>query len=187
MSNSVLQLTQIRLVRTQQFSIRWLLFMTVSICTILAVLPSDQGRAKQANQTQLFERARLSETITVHAAGRGNPSLNLSDGHNLLVAFAGEPKLQQLLVANQAQALSLCAADFDEDGVPDLVSGYSNASQGILTLYRGNVDAIYPNSPEAGSGTYRLPGATSDRTIWRPSASHASQPGQIEPSTMNGR
>src|SRR5262249_1263709 len=36
-----------------------------------------------------------------------------------------------------------------EDGVPDLVCGYGHGSGGILVLRRGNIDSIYPNSPEA--------------------------------------
>jgi len=37
----------------------------------------------------------------------------------------------------------------DEDGVADLVSGYEYQGRGIVTVLRGNVDSIYPNSPEA--------------------------------------
>src|SRR5205823_3295644 len=33
--------------------------------------------------------ARLSETISIHAAGRGNPAINLSDGHDLLTSYVG--------------------------------------------------------------------------------------------------
>src|SRR5207247_5757286 len=49
--------------------------------------------------------------------------------------------------------------DFDEDGVPDLISGYDcgtcstnlslSDTPGLLTLHRGNVDSIYPNTAEA--------------------------------------
>jgi hypothetical protein len=45
---------------------------------------------------------------------------------------------------------ALASADFDEDGVPDLVTGYANSGTGgTLSIQRGNLDAIYPNSPEA--------------------------------------
>ena len=45
---------------------------------------------------------------------------------------------------------ALASADFDEDGVPDLVTGYANsATGGTFSIQRGNLDAIYPNSPEA--------------------------------------
>jgi hypothetical protein len=44
---------------------------------------------------------------------------------------------------------ALASADFDEDGVPDLVGGYAAGERGALTLNRGNADAAYPHSPEA--------------------------------------
>src|SRR3989442_7366439 len=95
------------------------------------------------------ELARLSKTVSVHAAGRGNPTINLSDGHDVLSSYVGPEELRSALEQNQAEPLSLAAADFDEDGVPDLVSGYSYNGQGIVTLLRGNVDSIYPNASEA--------------------------------------
>src|SRR5207253_8937804 len=103
----------------------------------------------QPADNQPGELARLSETISVHAAGRGNPTINLSDGHDLLTSYVGREELRNALEQNQAEPLSLASADFDEDGVPDLISGYSYNGQGIVTLWRGNVDAIYPNAPEA--------------------------------------
>ena len=47
------------------------------------------------------------------------------------------------------QPLALASADLDEDGVPDLICGYALDQGGRLTVYRGNVDSIYPNTPEA--------------------------------------
>src|SRR5262249_20514791 len=93
--------------------------------------------------------AQMSKAVSIQAAGRGNPYLNLSDGHELFTNYVGDPQLVEALESNQAKPLSLASADFDEDGVPDLVSGYAGAGGGIITLPRGNVDAIYPNSPEA--------------------------------------
>jgi all-beta uncharacterized protein/S-layer family protein len=93
--------------------------------------------------------ARPSGQVSIQAAGRGNPAVNLTDGRDVLTSFVGEAELVQALSENRAQGLSLASADFDEDGVPDLVSGYACASGGIITIHRGNVDSIYPNSPEA--------------------------------------
>ena len=74
-------------------------------------------------------------------------------------SYTGPPELQSALIENSAKPLALAAADFDEDGTPDLVSGYALDERGLLTLHRGNVDAIYPHSAEAqarraeGTGT----------------------------------
>src|SRR5438128_8147672 len=124
----------------------------LTIC-LLPFLVHTFGETKspktQLADNQPGELARLSTTISVHAAGRGNPSISLSDGHDLLTSYIGPNELRQALEQNLAEPLSLATADFDEDGVPDLVSGYSYNGQGIVTLLRGNVDAIYPNAPEA--------------------------------------
>jgi hypothetical protein len=89
----------------------------------------------------------LGSQAVVRAAGRGAPQINLTDGFEILPvssAAAIEPASQPRLFA----PLSLTQADFNEDGVPDLVCGYV-AGGGVLTLHPGNVDSIYPNSPEA--------------------------------------
>ena len=78
----------------------------------------------------------------------GTPAINLNDGHDVLTSYVGPEDLRLALEQNQAVPLSLATADFDDDGVPDLASGYGNGERGIVTLLRGNVDAIYPNARE---------------------------------------
>jgi hypothetical protein len=56
---------------------------------------------------------------------------------------------QGVLDDERARPLALAAADFDEDGVPDLVAGYGVDAGGVITLRRGNVDSIFPNTPAA--------------------------------------
>ncbi|HYN24330.1 MAG TPA: hypothetical protein VES69_04740, partial [Pyrinomonadaceae bacterium] len=115
--------------------------------------PNEQG-----DVIQPAELARLSENVNVHASGRGNPLISLGDGRELLTAYVGPEELRAALEQNRAEPLSLASADFDEDGVPDLISGYGYEGRGIVTLLRGNVDAAYPNSPDAqrrrASGTF---------------------------------
>jgi hypothetical protein len=75
-------------------------------------------------------------------------NLNLADSFKVPTVYSDvlrEQKLKQSI----GMPLTLAAADFDEDGMPDLVSGYASQGGGVLTLHRGNVDAVYPNSPEA--------------------------------------
>ncbi|HKQ97669.1 MAG TPA: hypothetical protein VJV75_07335 [Candidatus Polarisedimenticolia bacterium] len=47
-------------------------------------------------------------------------------------------------------ARALAKGDFDEDGVPDLLVAHTGADgRGAIAIHRGNIDAIYPNQPEA--------------------------------------
>src|SRR5213080_397918 len=96
-----------------------------------------------------LQRARLSERISARISGPRDPRLSLSEGHDLITAYEGPETLRLGLQRNKAEARSLVSADYDEDGVPDLVSGYAYDGHGIITVHRGNVDSIYPNAPEA--------------------------------------
>lgn len=120
--------------------------------TIVSVAPVNSMR------THPMSTPNSKGSITVHAAGRGNPWINLTDGRDLPTGYTGASKLQRVLDQNLARPLALASADFDEDGVPDLIGGYAGSGGGIITLHRGNVDSLYPNAPEAqqrkANGTY---------------------------------
>lgn len=92
-------------------------------------------------------RAQTQGRVLLHTVGRGHPWLNLSDGMALATAYTGQYALKRAMAAGTADPLSLATADFDEDGVPDLVVGYGEPLG--LAMHRGNVDAIYPNALEA--------------------------------------
>lgn len=96
-----------------------------------------------------FERARLSERISVRATSPGDRTVSLREGRELVSHYKGAEELQHALEQNLAAPRSLASADFDEDGVPDLVSGYAYLGRGIVTVHRGNVDSVYPNAPGA--------------------------------------
>ncbi len=87
--------------------------------------------------------------VTIHAAGRGNPFINFLDGRVIPASFSGADKLAAAMESPGVKGLALAAADFDEDGMPDLVASYENGAGGLLSLHFGNVDAVYPNTPEA--------------------------------------
>src|SRR6266849_2112814 len=75
--------------------------------------------------------------------------VRLSHSRELRLSYTGKPEAQRMLASNTAQPAALATADFDEDGVPDLACGYRIPNGGLVTVQRGNVDAIYPNAPEA--------------------------------------
>ncbi len=91
--------------------------------------------------------------ITTHTARRSNPwinsprRINLRDARDLPSEYIGARGLSELLRQNLTTPTALTSADFDEDGVPDLVCGYIGPSGGMVTLHRGNVYSIYPNQP----------------------------------------
>src|SRR5215510_13390721 len=60
----------------------------------------------------------------IHAAS-GNPLIKLSDGFELSGDFSGESDVDSFLKQGMAQPLAMASADFDEDGVPDLISTYA--------------------------------------------------------------
>ena len=130
--------------------------LTVSVILLLAPFASRAYLSNlgfSSGHHQAFgiatrPRARLSATPTVQAA-HINPEISLQNGYDLLTTYTGPAELTKALEQNLAQPLSLASADFDEDGVPDLISGYSYGGRGIVTLLRGNIDSIYPNAPEA--------------------------------------
>ncbi len=110
----------------------------VMVMTLVAPLP---GWAQEPGNNN--------DPVPLHAAGRGTPWINLQDGLDLPVDYDGPTRLLEALVGTRNQPLALAAVDLDEDGVPDLVSGYAGPSDGIIALHRGNADAIYANSSEA--------------------------------------
>jgi CSLREA domain-containing protein len=63
----------------------------------------------------------------------------LGASHSLHLQFPGE----------QPRPLSMATGDFDEDGVNDLVIGYALAKGGSITVLRGNLDALAPQTHES--------------------------------------
>jgi hypothetical protein len=85
----------------------------------------------------------------IAASGRGAPWLALGDGVAVPTVFEGPDGVVRSLGASRARPLAMVSDDFDEDGVRDLAVGYGDGADGIVTLFRGDVAAIHPNSPEA--------------------------------------
>ncbi len=51
------------------------------------------------------------------------------------------------------RAAALASADFDEDGVPDLVRGDAGPDGGHLTVYKGDAQALFPRRAAEWNGT----------------------------------
>ena len=131
--------------------ILWLsLSLGIGLVLIQSVFFTRSASTAGSTPTQpTHQLARLSTEVTVQAVGPANPLINPGSGRELLTSFRGSSDAQAALEQNLARPTVLAAADFDEDGTADLIAGYAGPSGGMLTIHRGNVDAVYPNSPEA--------------------------------------
>jgi uncharacterized repeat protein (TIGR01451 family) len=85
------------------------------------------------------------------------PKIWLQDSQPLSVTHVGPAAASMGL----AQPLSMVSADFDRDGVQDLLVGYSTPGGGVLSLHRGNLDAFAPQSEASfqaiGRGEFSAP------------------------------
>ena len=110
---------------------------------------------KIAMPRHVLGEGRLQNAATSPASAspiKRDPSFQLPDAQPMPVEYSGEVNpegLDQELGLYLAEPRALAAGDFDEDGVPDLICGYGGTRKGVLTLHRGNVDAIYPHHPAA--------------------------------------
>ena len=144
----------------------------VLICsTALGALPELSKSFFAPLQNSIFSSNPATETrkgtqgqVSLLAAGRGLPHINLSDGKEIVTGYAGPQHLAQSLLQGQSRPLAIAAGDFDRDGTQDLICGYGGPAGGLLALYRGDVDSIYPNTPEAiarrGADRDGAPGTT---------------------------
>ncbi|HEV8482139.1 MAG TPA: CSLREA domain-containing protein, partial [Blastocatellia bacterium] len=137
--------------------------VAVQAQSILLFEPASAHRLEAAQPQQL--KATLSAEVTVRAAGRGNPWINLSDGRDLET----NRTLSGASLLEEADPTGLATGDFNEDGSPDLVVGYmSDGGLGIIILHRGNIASVYPSSSDASLGASDSPFLDSPRLIELP-------------------
>ncbi|MGA7220084.1 MAG: choice-of-anchor D domain-containing protein [Candidatus Sulfotelmatobacter sp.] len=72
------------------------------------------------------------------------PLVNLKNPQTLKVTYTGASDAVAALQSGAANPTALASADFDADGAPDVIAGYSTKAGGALVLYRGNPDAYAP-------------------------------------------
>src|ERR1041384_4921461 len=109
----------------------FVLIFIASIISARAIAALQTLKVDGQAQTMSEARGFLDSAVTVHAAGRMNPFINLRDGHSLPVDYQGGAQAIAALRDNGARPVALAAADFDEDGMADLAAGYGSASGGV--------------------------------------------------------
>ena len=95
----------------------------------------------------------------IQVAGGAGPLFSLRERLELRASYTGSAEGRAALESNQVRPLALISADFDEDGVADVICGYSGPVAGVLSLYSGNVYSIYPNTPAARERRQNAPAA----------------------------
>src|SRR5215216_7835431 len=121
-----------------------LIVAAVPLALYVRVKSESSGGWFSKTEDSVARTKRPKGQVTVHAAGRGKPFLNLQDGHAMSVTYRGDQAAAAALQSGAAQARSLASADFDFNGTPDVVAGYSFNGGGIITLQRGNPEAFAP-------------------------------------------
>src|SRR5881628_2257652 len=84
------------------------------------------------------QRQRLNQPVIRRSDGESDPRLRLRHGFELPL----DPAVRQVVAAGFTEPVALAAGDFDEDGVPDLITGYRSLGRGLLTLHRGDPAAL---------------------------------------------
>ena len=105
------------------------------VCLLLTLVYFPIAKIRAASKVPL---------VTLSGAGR--PFVNVQNARALELSYTGEAMAVAALQAG-AKPTALTSADFDADGAPDLVAGYSTANGGVITLTRGNPDAFAPKDP----------------------------------------
>ncbi len=100
----------------------------------------------------------------VRLDARGHPWSILNDGMELPTIYVGVAEAREALERGSVRPTALTSADFDEDGVPDLVSGYAGSTGGLLVLHRGNGDFLWPN--DVGAQARRAAGRLVHVPFW---------------------
>ena len=107
------------------------LTISLALCGLSQIAAAQRIGTANWSAPDVCASGNLSGAVTVHAPQSATPFLNFCDGH----ALGGN-------LAQTGQPVALASADFDGDGVPDLVSGFSTGKAGKITIHRGNVNAL---------------------------------------------
>ena len=126
----------------------WLVMVAIGLVAGLVFLPGIHdgrewfGTSQASSQSPQFSPV---QPVSILAAGRGTPVVQVNDSQP---AYS----LTKAVVTDDGSAnlipLALVAGDFNQDGVPDVVSTSTDGFQGMVNVHLGNLDGLYANSEE---------------------------------------
>ncbi len=130
---------------------RLLIFIPTLICVIFShpVLHATDIKRQPVINAVRAVRAAWSKSTSAHIRNLNTPQIALSRVQDLFYEYSENSEGSHQLGQPGVRPLALAAGDFDEDGVADLLSAFATTSGGIIALYRGNADSIFPNRAEA--------------------------------------
>ena len=121
------------------------LFITTIVIARFGVSASS-GLSGSASVAQVEPS---SDAVSVRAAKRGNPRMNLQDGRSgVATTYKNAATREVSNSLSGARPLSLASGDLNVDGYPDLVTGYASANGSFVTISLGNPEAFSPTKPE---------------------------------------
>jgi hypothetical protein len=112
------------------------------------VIRGSVVKLRSPSHSFLLAIAILASALWAQQPSHSGTFLNLEKAQPVHTRYLGDT------LGASARPLALASADFDEDGMPDLATGYATGSgTGAVTIHRGNVDALWPYGAALRNGT----------------------------------
>ncbi|MEW6211184.1 MAG: hypothetical protein AB1631_22655, partial [Acidobacteriota bacterium] len=121
------------------------------VAALLCALIARHEGPMAAYQSMKPCASAMSDRASIVVQNQANRYISVREGRDLVARYVRDSGDEFVLEPSDALPLSLCAGDFDEDGIPDLACAYTSSQGSFITLHSGNADSIYPNSTGAQS------------------------------------
>lgn len=112
----------------------------------IVLSPTRKNRRKFVGRIFLVSILTLVVSLLVKTNGVQSTAPNATDDYEAPGSNSAAGEVQLAGQRNQAMPLSLASADFDEDGVPDLVGGFDSDGRGFISLWRGRERSVGQNT-----------------------------------------
>lgn len=127
------------------------IFLALFVTTIVIArfgVSASSGSSGSSGSASVAQTGQSPEAVTVRAAKRGNPRMNLQDGRSAVATYKNAITKVVSNSLSGARSLSLASGDLNVDGYPDLVAGYTSANGSFVTVSLANPEAFAPTRPE---------------------------------------